>query len=82
MRVVKFGETLATATDELIDALKQTEWTRDTLAPGCDVIITDGPFAHTRGKVHQKWGHIVDIVVEMMHRPQTLRLKAEQVEVA
>lgn len=82
IRVVRFGETLATANNELIDALKQTEWTRDTLAPGCDVIITEGPFAHYTGQAVKITGHIVDIVIEMMHRPQTLRVSTNQVEVA
>ena len=82
LRVVRFNETPATASDELIEGLKRTEFERESLREGDRVYIKSGPFAHIQGRIAKRHSENIDVVIELMSRPQLIRISVKEVEAA
>lgn len=76
------GEPIAVP-EEIIEGIRQTEFMRgDSFGKGSKVYVKSGPFAHFEGTVRAKQGSFIDVVIELLHRPQVLSFNLRDVQAA
>lgn len=85
MKLVQFGETLATIPQRLIDGFRATDWQRsDDCTPGAKVRITSGPFNYHEAIVKAKKADRIIVLMNILQgqKPQEIEFKLNEVEAA
>lgn len=83
IKLVQFGEQLATIPQRLIDTFRETQWQRsDDCIPGAKVRITSGPFNYREAIVKAKKADRIIVLLNLLNSEQEITLKLSEIEAA
>ena len=83
IKLVQFGETLATIPQRLIETFRATDWQRsDACKPGSLIRVTSGPFNYREAIVKAKKADRIIVLMKIMQSDQELEFKLNEVEAA
>jgi transcriptional antiterminator RfaH len=83
IKIVQFGEQLASIPESLVEQFRATQWQRsESCIPGAKIRITSGPFNYREAIVKAKKGDRIIVLLSMLNQEQEINLSMKDVEAA